>query len=97
MGPYLLFLAGLLLDGTGTWNAVQRLGIASERNPALRYLMVRWGSLGGVLGRVVCLGFVGLIRVAWGAQTGADCATALGVALLITGVIAWNAARRWTH
>lgn len=95
MGPYLLLLFGLLLDGTGTWNAVQRLGIASERNPALRYVMVRWGSLGGVLARVVCLGMVGLIRVAWGAQTGEDCAIALGLALIMTGVIAWNAALRW--
>lgn len=97
MTPLLILLFGLLLDGTGTWNAVQRLGIASEANPALRWLMVRWGSLGGVLARVVCLGMVGLIRVAWGPQTGADCAIGLGVALLISGALAWNAARRWTH
>ena len=95
MTPYLLLLAGLLLDGTGTWNAVQRLGIASESNPALRYVMVRWGSLGGVLARLVSLALVALIRVSWGAQVGEDAAIGLGLALVMTGLVAWNAARKW--
>lgn len=95
MTPWLILLAGLLLDGTGTWNAVQRFGIASERNPALRYVMVRWGSLGGVLARLVCLGIVALIRVSWGADVGANAAIGLGWALAMTGLVAWNAARKW--
>lgn len=95
MGPYLLLLFGLLLDATGTWNAVQRLGIASERNPALRYVMVRWGSLGGVLARVVSLTLVALIRVAWGTKAGENCAIGLGVLFVIAGLLAWNAARKW--
>jgi len=95
MTPYLILLAGLVLDGTGTWNAVQRLGLASERNPAMHYAMARWGSLGGVLARVVSLTLVALIRVAWGPVDGANAAIALGVVFSVSGLLAWNAARRW--